>query len=305
MRLTRRSMLQGTLAGAALPLVPRWARAEIALGDMRIETLSDGHLMLPPDFIFGPMPQEALQPILAEYDLSMDRPLLPDCNVTLLHRGDDLVLFDVGAGPSFQDSAGRLLAALDAAGIAPGDVTHVIFTHGHPDHLWGVLDDFDEPVFANAQHMMGKTEWDFWIDPATVDAIDPGRTTFAVGARRRLEAMEDAMAFFGDGEEVLPGVAARMTPGHTPGHMSFEINSGSDSIMVVGDAISNHHVAFARPDWRSGSDQDMDLAAATRMSLMDQIAAMQMRMVGFHLPGGGIGRVERDGSAYRFVAEGD
>ncbi|WP_116133867.1 MBL fold metallo-hydrolase [Tropicimonas sp. IMCC34043] len=305
MTLTRRRMLQASLAGAFLPLVPRWARAEIALGDMRIDTLSDGHLVLPPDFIFGPMPQQALPAVLAPFHISLDTPLLPDCNLTLLRRGEDVVLFDAGAGLTFQDTAGKLPAALDAIGLAPEEVTHVIFTHGHPDHLWGVLDDFDEPFFANAQHMMGKTEWDFWIDPQTADRIDAARTTFAIGARRRLEAMEDAMLFFADGEEILPGVAARMTPGHTPGHMSFELRSGSESLMVLGDAISNHHVAFARPDWPSGSDQDTALAAATRVALLDQIAAMQMPVIGFHLPGGGLGRAERDGSSYRFVAEGE
>ncbi|RYH12093.1 MBL fold metallo-hydrolase [Tropicimonas sp. IMCC6043] len=306
MKLTRRNMIQATLAGVAaggLGLRPRWAQAAITLGDMEIQTLSDGHLTLPGDFIFGPMPQDALAQVLAPFGMTPDQALTPACNLTLLRSGDNTVLFDAGAGSAFQDSAGKILDALDAAELAPEDITHVVFTHGHPDHLWGVLDDFDDPFFPEATHMMGKAEWDYWTDPNTVDSIGAERAAFAVGAKRRLELMEDRIDFFGDGEEILPGVAARMTPGHTPGHMSFEIRSGSESAMVIGDAIGNDHVAFARPDWRSGSDQDFDLAAATRMKLMDRLAAEQMPLIGFHLGGGGIGRAEKTADGYIFVQD--
>ncbi|SNS23286.1 MBL fold metallo-hydrolase [Tropicimonas sediminicola] len=305
MELTRRGMMQGALAGAtagALGLRAGWARAALELSGATVEVLSDGHLMLPAEFIFGPMPGEELAGVLQPFGMEPAAALTPECNVTLLRKDDMVVLFDAGAGATFQDSAGRLGEALDAAGVAPEEITHVVFTHGHPDHLWGVLDDFDEPFFSGAQHLIGKAEWDYWIDPKTVESIDAGRTAFAVGAQRRLALMEDSMTFFGDGEEILPGVAAHMTPGHTPGHMSFEIRAGNESVMVIGDAIGNHHVAFARPDWLSGSDQDQPMAAATRSALMDRLASEQMRFVGFHLPGG-LGRAERDGSSYRFVGE--
>lgn len=306
MTITRRTLLQN--AGASLALTGlgaarAWASAQLDFGTMSVQTLSDGNLVLPPDFIFAPMPKDELAPILAQNGIDAGEPLTPECNVTLLREDDRVVLFDTGAGDAFQQSAGKLIGALDAAGLAPGDVTHVIFTHGHPDHLWGVLDEFDDPLFAEAEHMMGRAEWDYWYNPATVDTIDSGRTTMAVGAKRRLEAMEDAITFFDDGDEVLPGIAARATSGHTPGHMSFELRSGTESVMVVGDAISNHHVAFARPDWNSGSDQDQPTAAATRTKLLDQLAHEQIRLIGFHLPGGGMGRAERQGGSYRFVPE--
>jgi glyoxylase-like metal-dependent hydrolase (beta-lactamase superfamily II) len=81
--------------------------------------------------------------------------------------------------------------------------------------------------------------------------------------------------------------------------MAFEIGSGG--AMVVGDAIGNHHVALERPDWASGSDQDAEMAAATRVALLERLAAERMPMIGYHLPGGGIGRVERAESGFRFV----
>ncbi len=116
-------------------------------------------------------------------------------------------------------------------------------------------------------------------------------------------ALEDRTELFDAGDEVLPGIAAMASFGHTPGHMSFELRNGSATAMIIGDAINNHHVAFARPDWPSGADQDQEVAASTRASLLDRLASEQMLAIGFHLPNGGMGRVERSEGAYRFVQD--
>ncbi|MFC3614092.1 MBL fold metallo-hydrolase [Lutimaribacter marinistellae] len=303
MTLTRRTFLTtSSLALAGLAARPAWAATEMALGEAKLITLSDGHLSLPREFIFAPMPEEELGPVLADFDLA-EGALTPPCNVTLLQHGDRNVLFDVGSGQFFMPSAGELLDALDAAGLTPEDITDVVFTHGHPDHLWGVLDDFDEPLFANASHMMGRVEWDYWWNPETIDTIGEARASMASGAKRRLEILEGSVEFFDDGEEILPGVAAVATYGHTQGHMSFEIRQGNSAAMIVGDAIGNHHVAFARPQWPSGSDHVAEQAAETRLALLDRLANEQMPLIGYHLPDGGLGRVERDGDAYRYVAD--
>lgn len=302
--LTRRHVLTSAAAALALPFAPRrlWAATTLSLGTMQVDSLSDGNLMLPGDFILGGMPQDEMAAIMAKHNLPTDT-LTPPCNVTLLRDGTNTVLFDVGAGPHFQPTAGKLAEALDALGVTAEDITHVVFTHGHPDHLWGLLDDFDEPVFMNARHMIGQAEFDYWMDPATVDSIGEARTTFAVGAQRRLEIMAEQLEMVTDGAEILPGIAARLTPGHTPGHMAYEVREGSNALMVVGDALGNHHVAFERPDWASGSDQDGAMAAQTRVALLDQIATDQIALIGYHLPGGGIGRAERSGDTYRFAED--
>lgn len=289
----------GSLAALS---VPSLIRADVALGSATLTTLSDGHLVLPGDFVFAEMPQEELATILAAREVSRDR-IEPPCNLALYRDGTNTVLFDVGAGPDFQPSAGQLVESLDAAGLAPEDVTHVVFTHAHPDHIWGLLDEFDEPLFADASYLMGRVEWDYWWNPATVDEIGEARAAFAVGAKRRMEVIEDAVELFDDDQEILPGIAAIATFGHTPGHMAFEVRSGSESGFVVGDAIGNHHVALARPDWESGSDQDAAQAVVARMSLLDRIVTAQAPMVGFHLPGGGLGRVERAQNGYSFTPE--
>lgn len=301
--LTRRTLLAASAAALAAPLAPRrlWAASSLMLGSTQIDTLSDGNLVLPGDFILGGMPQEEMQAIVAKYGLQIDQ-LTPPCNVTLLRDGTNTVLFDVGSGPDFQPSAGKLMEALDAIGLTVDDITHVLFTHGHPDHLWGLLDDFDEPVFPNAEYMIGQVEFDYWTNPDTVASIGEARATFAVGAARRLAVIADSVRLLADGDEPLPGIAARLTPGHTPGHLAFEI-AGPTPAMVLGDCIGNHHVAFERPEWASGSDQDKDLAAATRVALLDRIATDGHAIIGYHLPSGGIGRVERTDTGYRFAAE--
>lgn len=305
MGVSRRRFLAGGAGAAAmaLGLTPRRAHARIVMGDMELHAVSDGSLILPGSFIFAPMPQDELLPILETYGQSPEV-LTPPCNVTLLRSGDRTVLFDVGAGPDFSPNAGVLLESLDALGVAPEDVTDVVFTHAHPDHLWGLLDEFDEPLFSEAGYMIGREEWAYWTDPDTVDAIDDARKSFAVGAARRLATIEDRIAFFDDGDEILPGVAAVATLGHTPGHMSFELRHGAEATMILGDCIGNDHIAFARPGWRAGSDQDPDAAAATRVALMDRLAHEKMRVIGFHLTGDGVGHVDRTADGYAFVQEG-
>lgn len=304
MLLTRRQTIQGGLAvglSAALP-AKIWAQTTLQMGDVTLDTLSDGHLVLPKSFSLGDPPPEGAEEILARYGLTGDT-LEPDCNVTLLRSGDRTVLFDVGSGQEFMPTAGKLMDAFDTLGLDPSEITDVVFTHAHPDHLWGVLDDFGDLMFPDAAYHIGRAEWDYWTDPDTVSTIDAGRVTFAVGAKSRLAALEDQIIFFDDDQEILPGVASRLTPGHTPGHMSFEVRMGNESVMIVGDSIVNHHVAFEQPAWLSGSDQDAPLAAETRVSLLNQLSDAQMRLIGFHLPNGGLGRAERSGDGFIFVSE--
>jgi glyoxylase-like metal-dependent hydrolase (beta-lactamase superfamily II) len=298
----RRTFLKRAAALPASTLLPCISQASAKLGKATLTTVSDGYLVLPASFIFEPMPTDELGAIVQAYGLNSES-LEPECNLALYRDGVNTVLFDVGSGPDFMPSAGRIVESLDALGLAPEDMTHVVFTHAHPDHIWGLLDDFDEPLFANATCMMGRAEWDYWWDPATVDTIGDARAAFAVGAKRRMEAIEDSVVLFDSGDEVLPGIQAIETPGHTPGHMSFEVRQGGDAVLIAGDAIGNHHVAFARPEWPSGSDQDMELAAETRRALFDRITADDLLIAGFHLPDGGLGRVEAKDGNYSFIPE--
>ncbi|MFC3119296.1 MBL fold metallo-hydrolase [Jhaorihella thermophila] len=186
MELTRRTFLHGAGAGLALAVTGAartgWTATTLNLGSAELTTLSDGYLVQPRNFVLGGMPEAEYMPILRRHGLSPEE-FRPECNVTLFRDGDRVVLFDAGSGSGFLPTVGTLPEAMDAIGLNPEDVTHVVFTHGHADHLWGVLDDFDEPFFPNAKHMMGRVEFDYWFDPDTVNRIAPTRTNMAVGGQ--------------------------------------------------------------------------------------------------------------------------
>ena len=303
MQLNRRDMVTGLAASALLPFTSKgFAASSVEIGPHRIDVVSDGHLKLPASFLFDGLPENDLSAILARYDLTPDN-VEPDCNITVFRDGERTVVFDVGAGPNFMESAGKLIEALDTIELDPSDVTHVLFTHGHPDHLWGLLDEFDDPLFPEAEYRMAQAEWEYWTDKRTVETIGEARQSFAAGAARLLGTIEDQTELFKPGEEVLPGIFARNTPGHTPGHTSFEVGSGTDKVMVVGDAIGNHHIAFEQPGWEVNSDQNAVLGAKSRLSLLDQLATEKMKMVGYHMPYPGIGYAEKKDGAYRFVSQ--
>ncbi|MGR3551346.1 MBL fold metallo-hydrolase [Pseudooceanicola sp.] len=304
MQITRRTLMSGAIALAGGMMIPRiaWTNASLDLTEGTLDTLSDGHLALPRSFVLADVPQPQADEVLAQFGIAPDAETLrPDCNLTLWRDGDRVVLFDAGSGPDFMPTAGKVMAALDALGLSAEDVTDVVFTHGHPDHLWGVLDDFDEPLFAQAQHHMGRIEYEYWSDPTLTETIAPERVTFAVGAARRLAVLADTIKLFDDGDTVLPGVTARATYGHTPGHMAFEVGSGAEAVLILGDCIANHHLAFAHPDWANGSDQDPDVGAATRIRMLADLAERQTVFAGFHLPHPGIGRAVRAGEGYDYV----
>ncbi len=302
MKLSRRLFLKSSAGASAAfaGFAPVWSHASVSVGDWQVDTLSDGNLVLPGAMVTGDLPADEVASILSKHGLASDQ-FTPDCNITLMRNGTDTVLFDVGAGANFQSSAGQLWEALDTLGVYPEDVTHVVFTHAHPDHLWGVLDDFDEPMFMNARHMIGSTELAYWLDPATVDTISPERQAFAAGALRYLTAIEGQLETFDDGAEVLGGITAREFGGHTPGHMIFDLAQSDQRIVVVGDVIGNHHLAFARPDWVSGSDQDQAAGVASRVRLIEGLAAEDAALIGYHLPYPGIGKAVRDGGGFSFV----
>ena len=296
MIMNRRHIL---FAGAAFGLVGTrsWGVTEASFDGFTIQSVSDGHLLLPRAAVVPAGADPAITgPILEAAAVTGDSIEAP-LNLTLLRDGENLVLFDAGSGPDFMPTAGKLLDGLAAIDVAPEDITHVVFTHAHPDHIWGVLDEFDEPLFANAAHLIGRAERDYWIDPATMESIGPDRQSFAAGAARRIEALGEALATFEPDDEILPGIIARATPGHTPGHTSFLLH---DAAMVLGDAIVNAHLAFRRPDLAAPNDQDAALGAQTRQALLADLAQSGHVIIGYHLPDGGIGRVMTEGDAYRF-----
>jgi glyoxylase-like metal-dependent hydrolase (beta-lactamase superfamily II) len=224
----------------------------------------------------------------------------PATNVTLIRTGDDLVLVDSGSGNKFQPTAGKLLENLAANDIAPESVTKVVFSHAHPDHIWGTLGDDGALAFPNAAYYVGRAEWDFWTDPDLPGKMPEEVRPFAIGAQRDLAAVKERVTLVKDGDAIAPGVSVIDTPGHTPGHIALFVE-GDDGLIVGADVAANEFVSLPHPDWAFGFDADPEQGVATRKALLDRAATDGTAYLGFHFTYPGVGQVERDGAAYRFV----
>lgn len=303
MSFSRRQALALTTSALLFPTKLFADRLDTGAGEL--VTLSDGSLTLPLDFVFGDVPESFLAAEAAAYGVQLGETITQPFNATLLRRGSRTILFDVGSGNSFEASAGHLPAALLAEGVTPEEVTDVVFTHLHPDHFWGVFNDEGNPVFPNAVHRVNRIEQAFWMDPDTALSIGELRAAMAVGegTRQRLERLAPMLQTFEDGEEIAPGVRALMTPGHTAGHTSFEIDGPSTQALVVGDAIGIGYdgVVFSNPDWPISPDHDIQTGIETRTRLIDRLATERLTAVFVHVAQGGIGHVERVGDGYRFA----
>jgi glyoxylase-like metal-dependent hydrolase (beta-lactamase superfamily II) len=292
------------LAGVALAPPLAWAAApprRLTVGAFEVMVVSDGHLVLPTSFLATGAPAKEFGAALAAAGQGGEQYHAPT-NCTLIRTGGELILVDSGSGPHFMPSAGKLADNLAAAGIDRAQITMVVYTHGHPDHLWGVVDEFDEPNFPNASYVVATREWDFWHGVDALTGLPAERAGFVTGARRSYGHVEDKMRTVKAGDEIVSGLRIIDTPGHTQGHVSLEL-AGGDGLIVLGDALTHPVISFQYPDWRPVSDHVPEQAAATRRRLLDRLAGEKTRIIGFHLPYPGIGRVERKDGAYRYVAE--
>lgn len=301
--ISRRSFLAG--ACACVSAGPQTGRAfafsKMDVGDGELLVVSDGGLMQPLKATYPGVEEGELKALLGANSLPTDM-LRPDCNVTFLKRAGRLIAFDAGAGANFMESAGKLAANMAEAGIDPAAVTDVIFTHAHPDHLWGIQDEFDELFFANAAYRMSQAEWDFWSSPDAMSKVPEERKVFVAGAQTRFGLIGERISFFKPGDEVAPGVEAVDTNGHTAGHVSFMVHGG-DGAMIVGDAIANQVISLRNPEWRTASDHDPEIGVKTRLKLLDRLVSDKSRVIGFHFTHPGAGRIERKDLAFRLAAE--
>ena len=203
---------------------------------------------------------------------------------TVVSTGSEIVLFDTGL-----DAAG-ITGPLNEAGIAPEDVSIVVLTHMHGDHIGGLTRDDGSPTFANARYVTGRTEFDAW---AKMDDE---------GFEAKVRPLAEKMTFIGDGDSVVSGITGMAAHGHTPGHMVYMLESGSERLLLAADTANHYVWSLAYPDWEVRFDMDKRQAAATRKEVFGMLAAERVPFIGYHMPFPGIGFVETRGeSGFRYV----
>ncbi|MEM8757386.1 MAG: MBL fold metallo-hydrolase [Planctomycetota bacterium] len=322
-RLNRRQF--AALAAAGAVALPAHARAEpktkragsaasnagayhTRVGGARVSMLTDGHFTFDP--IYGSLganvPRELFEAAVRAAHLDGYAPV----NALLVQTGGRVALIDAGSGETFAPTTGRLIARLAEVGVMPADVTDILVTHAHLDHVGGLMVPGapTESAFPNAAVHIAGVEAEFWRGGPALEASgmpDAMKPAIVKIANDALAAVRGQLRVF-DGSrevEVLPGITAVPAPGHTPGHTAFQIADGDETLLFVGDAIFFPPVMTANPDWHIGFDTDPVAAAVTRTRLMDRIAADRIRIAGTHLPFPGFARLTARGSGFDYHPE--
>ncbi|WP_051356975.1 MBL fold metallo-hydrolase [Azorhizobium doebereinerae] len=286
---------------AALPPLPPVAY-RYSVGSVTVTALPDGTRTIPlPDGFVRNQPQAAVKAALRAAFLPDDQ-LTIYFNPLLLEIAGRRVLIDTGFGPQAEPSTmGRLHHTLESVGVAAATINTVVISHFHLDHINGLLAADGTPAFPNAQVLVPEREWDFWLDEGAASrAPDAQKPAFA-NARRVFAAVESHVNRYDWDQEVLPGLTAIGTPGHTPGHTSFMLTSGADRLFIQSDLTNTPYLFVRNPGWHAMFDMDPDLAEASRRRMLEIVAAERLLVAGFHFPFPGAAHLEKDGDGYRFV----
>lgn len=272
------------------------------LGEARMTVVSDGHFTAPLSGVaVNADPEEVRAYLEAHFQLS-ENSVLNHTNHIVIELGDAKVLVDVGSGKRiYEDTTGNLLENMEAAGFAQEDITHVVLTHAHPDHVWGTRDDFDDIVFPDAEYIIGSFEHNYWMKPGLVDEVSEGEQQLVVGAVNSLTPIQEQLTMAENGHVVAPGITMIASPGHTLGHMSLHIESEGEQLLALADSSRRAYLNFEHPEWVGSVDMDPEATVSTRKQLLDMAATDRMAVLGYHFPFPGVGNVVKEGAAYRFI----
>lgn len=273
------------------------------VGDILVTGLSDGYVDMGYG-IFRDMPEAEITAILSRGR----RPSPPriSVNTFALRFDNKTYLVDCGSGSSMGPSCGRLPANLAAAGIDPASIDGVLLTHVHPDHSNGLTDTANgQRLFPNAEVILHQDEMDHWFnDERMAKAAERARLRYFEAGRTQLQPYRDAdrVRIIKVGE-VLPGVTAVPTPGHTPGHTAYVISSRGEQMVIWGDIVHVPEVQIPLPHVTMEFDLDPDAAAAARRRMFDMVTADDMLIAGMHLHFPGFGRMHCAGGNYVFAVD--
>jgi len=320
---TRRSMLQGSAAlaitlGSAPMLIPAQAAAPATgkqisgfyrykVGGFEITVVTDGanRMKLPDNFVANATKDEVNTALLAAH---MEKDVfVGPYNPIVVNTGAKLVLIDTGTGEAAYSrsngATGQLFANLAAAGIDRNAIDAVIISHYHGDHVNGLLRVDNSLAFPNAEILVPANEHKFWMDDGQMSRAPKGRMEDLFKNNRRVfsgEVMKRLRTYEPD-KEVVSGITAVATPGHSWAHSSHIVASGSDKVYVQADVTHAPFLFVRNPGWHAFYDQDPAQAEATRRRVYDMLVAEKMLVQGFHYPFPSVAHVEKSGSGYREI----
>jgi glyoxylase-like metal-dependent hydrolase (beta-lactamase superfamily II) len=271
------------------------------VGDFEVTAIHDGAVTRPVDgYVKNISNDQALAAAESAY-FKKGHVTIP-FNPLVVNTGSRLVLIDAGLGPVQNVPAGMLVANMTAAGIDPKSIDIVVLSHLHPDHINGIKVADGGLAFPNAEIKAPAPDWSWWMNDDNLNKAPEGMWKgYFQNTRRVLSNVADKITRYEWGKEVAPGITALDTSGHTPGHTSFAVASGSARILVQSDVTNIPHFFLRNPDWHVAFDWDPIKAAQTRRKFYDMAAAEKALIAGFHFPFPAAGYVEKDGAGYRLV----
>lgn len=288
-------------AQAAAPMAKFQAPGfyRMALGDFEVTVLNDGTVDLPVDKLLKE-PEDKTNKALAKSFLKA--PLETSVNGFLINTGSKLVLVDAGAAGLFGPTLGKLAANLKAAGYQPEQVDEIYLTHMHPDHVGGLVAG-EQLVFPNAVVHAGKADADYWLSAAAMDKAPADAKGFFQGAMASLNPYVKAGKFqpITASGELAPGIKAYVTAGHTPGHVTYAIESKGQKLMLLGDLMHVAAVQFDDPSVTIAFDTDNKTAATERKEAFAAAAKGGYLIGAAHLPFPAVGHLRSNGKGYQYV----
>jgi glyoxylase-like metal-dependent hydrolase (beta-lactamase superfamily II) len=227
-------------------------------------------------------------------------------NPIVVNTAGKLVVIDTGTGEAAYERSkgvtGQFQTNLKAAGIDRNAVDMVVISHFHGDHINGLITPDKKPAYPNAEILVPAGDWKFFMDDGEMSRApnDRMKAVFA-GARAVFDAIGRKVTPYDPGKEIAPGITAVATHGHTPGHCSHVIASGTAKVYVQADVTHVPWVNARNPGWHVFYDQDAAMAEATRRKVYDMLVAERMMVQGFHYPFPSLAHVEKSGDGYREV----
>jgi len=218
----------------------------------------------------------------------------------LVDTGSQRILVDAGAG-RLDPGAGRLVENLADAGVAPSDIDMVILSHGHPDHVGGLVDAYGSLVYPRARVLLSRREWRFWTEGEAERVLPVDTGAFLVEfARQTLPMVQARLELVDEDDEPFGGVRCLPTPGHTPGHLAVELSSRGERLLYLADLVL-HPLHVIYPEWHSVFDADPVLVTQTRRTLFAKAAGEACLVHAFHFPFPGLGWIRATSTGHAWA----